>query len=648
MENRVLLEKYRVSHDIAGMPIELRRDASGVTCKAEEIESGREVALQFVTVRNLTPELRETIEVEAAAAKQINHVNVPKLYDFGFDNREVIYATEFFEGETAESWVTMHGPMPVRVVLRIALQVVSALAAATFQLVMHRAIHPGNILIVSNQTSEGEWPLIKVLNFGRVRPQLRKFGYGTVRDKTAPFASPEQLMHGTVDFRSEVYSLGCTLWSLLTGVSPFSAPGEPLDVAQMTPAMERFHGVPRKVRRLIIEMAATDPNDRPLDPVMMTERLERCLAAVTRREAIASKLGIPLSWQRRRVARPIGPLAARPLAMAAIVIALAALAGFTLTKAALSNSLWKKFVAREPIGVPVGVAQPSVAPRTTPAFVAAASSLPNPTPNEQSSANNYIPPNPTATPETTIVATNTATPPNEIASPPAHDTEAAIPTPIPETPIVAAATAPTPNEVTSPHAPDTKVTIPTPTPETPNVAAATAPTPNEVASPQVTETKVPKVELIGPPKAKSSARHSEEDRPPRAELVEPPPPTEGPDEAAEEDSAIARVQKFPRNSEGVPRAELVEPPPSSPRKTQRKRFPPPYLTDSERAVIRKVEKRRGRSVRVTVDGDGALVRTPDGVFHARRVGTTPDGKWMLLLPSSEIVVVPPPADYIPR
>ena len=124
-------------------------------------------------------------------------------------------------------------------------------------------------------------------------------------------------MHGTVDFRSEVYSLGCTLWSLLTGVSPFTAPGEPLADAQMAPAMKRFRGVPRKIRRLVTEMAATDPDNRPLDPVMMTERLQRCLASVERREAIARKLGIPVTWQRRRVAKPLGPLAARPLVMAA-------------------------------------------------------------------------------------------------------------------------------------------------------------------------------------------------------------------------------------------------------------------------------------------------------------------------------------------
>ena len=112
MENRVLLGNTASLLDPADMPIELRRTASSVTCKGKEIDSGREVALDIVTVCDLSPETREKIEVEAAAVKQLNHVNIPVLYDFGFDHHDVIYATEFFDGETAESWVTINGPMP--------------------------------------------------------------------------------------------------------------------------------------------------------------------------------------------------------------------------------------------------------------------------------------------------------------------------------------------------------------------------------------------------------------------------------------------------------------------------------------------------------------------------------------------------------
>jgi hypothetical protein len=291
--------------------------------------------------------------------------------------------------------------------------------------------------------------------------------------------------------------------------------------------------------------------------------------------------------------------------MAAIVLALAALFGFILTKGSPANSLWKKFAAREPIGVPVGVPEASVAaaktpppaimpppasstplsdvaPATTP-VLAAVSPPPNPPPNEQSATNFPTTPMPTASPESTIIATNTA------------------------------------------------------------------PVPVQAPSPQTSDVKVPRAELIEPAPLKSSTQHVEQDRPPRAELVEPPPPTEGPEEAAAENSTKATGHKFPVvNSEGVPRAELVEPPPApSSKKTRRKRVQSSSLTESELAVIRRAS-RRTQPARVTVEGDGALVRTPDGVFHARRIGTTPDGRWMLALPSREIMVVPPPPDYIPR
>ncbi len=638
MENRILLGKYRVLLDPADMPIELRRTASSVTCKGEEIESGREVALDIVTVRDLSAEMREKIEVEAAAAKQLNHVNIPVLYDFGFEHRDVIYATEFFDGETAQSWVTTHGPMPVRVVLRIALQVVSALAAATFQLVMHRAIHPGNILIVSGQTAEGEWPLIKVLNFGRIRPGTRKFGYGTVRDKSAPFASPEQLMHGTVDFRSEVYSLGCTLWSLLTGVSPFNAPGEPLADAQMAPAMQRFRGVPSKVRRLIAEMAATDPDNRPLDPVMMTERLQRCLVSVERREAIARKLGIPITWQRRRVAKPLGPLIARPLAMAAIIIAFAALAGVLLTKVSQPRSLWKQFTTRDEIGVPVGVTEPSVAP--------AVPSQPKPS----------LPP---------LIATSSTTSPTQASTTQATPNIAAASTPAPNVttaPIVAANEAIPPPQNASPNEQSAgSISVPPVTEPvqdaSPATVAANSPAPPIQPSPAnvAHETAdAPRAELIEPPPVTGSASHTrakahtQQEKVPRAELIEPPPPGEGATNFTADNSDADETKSFSRNSEGVPRAELVEPPRSlSSRKIRREVPLSSSLTASERAAIRRAA-RHTRPTRGPVEGDGAMVRTPNGVVHGKFIGTTPDGQWMLALPSRRIMIVPPPPEFEPR
>ena len=685
MENQALLDKYQVELDAAGMPVELRRHATGVTCKGHEIESGRKVAVEFVPARSFDAETRKKIETDAIAAQQINHVNIPKLYDFAFDGKDLVYVTEFFDGRTAESWVTTYGPMPVRAVLHVALQVVSALGAATFQLVMHRAIHPGNLLIVSGQTTEGDAPLIKVLHFGRADPKLFTSGKkGNGIDKSAPFASPEQLETGTVDFRSEIYSLGCTLWSLLTGVSPFNAPGKPLAGAQMAAAMKRFRGVPRKIRRLITQMAATNPDDRPLDPVVMTQHLQDCLASVERREAIARKLGIPATWHRRRVAKPVGPLALRPFAMAAVLVA-AALTGFVITNGSSVNSLWRTFSDRGPIGTPIGVSETSISSSETNAGTRAASNdaaaavseavllknlnatksaannttstpsadtspvttppppvvastnqnmldpAPNPSPNESGRQSGAVaaPENVTAGSQNSVVAVAGESQP---PSPNEQNTKAV------ESPIAQTASSAAPDAAATTT--ETAVIKPT---ESATVADSTTSSAN----------KVPRAELIEGPPSKSPAPRkyladkSDQGVVPRAELVEPPPPAEGPEDATANNSARAKsAPSSTEKMENVPRAELIEPPPA--KTVPQKRAQSSYaLSKSELAAIKNAS-RRAPHARIWADGDGAMVQTPGGMVHARLVGTTRDGQWMLSLPSRKIIIVPPPPDFIPR
>jgi serine/threonine protein kinase len=678
MENRTFLGKYRAVYDRAGMPVELRRSAAGVTCHAQEIETGRDVALELVPTRGLDAETREKIASDAAAAKQVNHVNIPVLYDFGFDGDDLVYVTEYLEGTTADSWLATHGPMPVRAVLHIALQFVSALGAAALNLVFHRAIHPGNILIVSGQTAEGEWPLIKVLNFGRMASNLgvsaKKMGLSA---QLAPFASPEQVKEGTVDFRAEIYSLGCTLWSLLTGVSPFNAPGETLAEAPMAEAMKRFSGVPKKIRRLITEMAATNPDERPLDPVMMTERLQDCLASVARREAIARRIGIPATWQRRRVARLVRPVTARPFAMATVVLVLAALIAAYVTKGSKLHSLWTRS-AQAPIGVPVGVPERSIASNenisvkpvsgdTATATREAdlvnhlnaatkpdgASALPSPAQESPASPS----------PPSTVAATNQETAgPSPASTPDLSEQQTAV-APVPPTIAAAAQNSapviPVEPRPSLPNEEKTNAAGSSPPETAPSPAAAAAGTTTETATTEPTEhaavassntnspNKVPRAELIEGPPLKSSASHnrlaheSNRSAVPRAELVEPPPPREEP-----EDATGKGPPPSTEKMENVPRAELVEPPPP---KTTRQRHAQPsnVLTKSELAVIRKVSRRAARQ-RIRVDGDGAMVQTPDGMVHARFVGTTPDGQWMLALPSRKIMIVPPPPDFIPR
>ena len=153
------------------------------------------------------------------------------------------------------------------------------------------------------------------------------------------FASPEQIQTGKVDFRSQMYSLGATLWFLLTGSAPLEG------AASLNEATQ----VPLAVRQLLRQMLAADPSERPLDPLALQNGITETLDNMHRRDAVAGKLGLPLAAEATvnpDQPRPIRPLTWKPLALAALLIGLAAVAAVTVAQYSRS---------RQAIGVPVGV-----------------------------------------------------------------------------------------------------------------------------------------------------------------------------------------------------------------------------------------------------------------------------------------------------
>src|ERR1051326_9403514 len=305
MEHKIFLGKYRVAQDeIALGAVEPSTVAVGATEQAapariyrgEEINSGRTVTVEVIPAGAFKPSVREKLEGEATAAKQIKHVNIPALYDFGIEDDQLIYVTEYFDGSSAEEWVNDHGPMPTGSVLRIALQVVGAMGAAAFHKISHHAINPANLILVPGQTPEGDWPLVKVLHFIGVAPTFVEGDMSVAAfDKSLHSVSPEQLQGGTVDFRSEIYSLGATMWFLLTGAPPLMAPKGPLAMQPTTIglAVDKLKGMPKRVRRLVSQMLSVDPAARPQDPLAVYRQIQDCVAQVERRESMAKRLGVP-------------------------------------------------------------------------------------------------------------------------------------------------------------------------------------------------------------------------------------------------------------------------------------------------------------------------------------------------------------------
>jgi serine/threonine protein kinase len=367
MERTTFAEYYRLCGKGDGSPRELSRTGSAIIYKAKDIRSGEPVTLELIPISSVDPVARERFEEQARAAQLLDHINIAKICAFGVEDDHFVLVSEYLEGETADSWIAEDGPMGLDAVLRIALQVVSALSAASFHGLTHPAIWPSNLVIVPGATAEGGWPFIKLVNL--VNFGLNGFNPASHSSETreAQFASPEQLQHGIVDFRSEIYSLGATMCFLLTGAAP--SPG--------TIPLQQLHGFPKRVRNLLVQMLRNNPDERPQDPVGFAQEIRDCLSSVERRQALARRFGIPLvSIIPRTSERPRVWVSRRALALAVLALMLAALAA-TLLPEPIRAVLHRNRTIKT-IGVPIGV--PEASSSTDPALAQATAPIPNQSP----------------------------------------------------------------------------------------------------------------------------------------------------------------------------------------------------------------------------------------------------------------------------
>jgi serine/threonine protein kinase len=359
MERTTFLEHYCTSHSSEGAPRELNRTGAAITYRAIDERSGDAVALTLIPIASIDPATREQFEEQARAAQKVRHINIAKVFDFGHEEDHFVYVSELLQGEPLASWVEEHGPMPADAVLRVAEQIVSVLSTASFHKLTHCAVQPSNLMIVPGSTPEGGWPFVKLMNFGLAGLKLDKPNGGHGHEESfsaAPkFASPEQVQHETVDFRSEVYSLGATMYFMLTGAVP------PTDLRR-----QQLRVFPKALRNLLGNMLRHDPNQRPKDPVALTEMIRECLARIERRQALARRLGVPLAGViPRKSGAPSTPLAQvfrGILVFAALVLAAGVLGAFLLP--ADINPFRHRTAAKPVIGVPIGV--PEISPSAPP------------------------------------------------------------------------------------------------------------------------------------------------------------------------------------------------------------------------------------------------------------------------------------------
>src|SRR5438132_2019215 len=277
-------QQYELLRREDGSFWELGRGAMGITFKAYDTNLRFPVALKVINSAYLESDTaRQRFLREARAAAALRHPNVASVFNLGTEQDKYFYVMEFIDGETVEARVKRQGPLEPAEALNIALQVTRALTVAAKQQLVHRDLKPTNLMLVDQ---EGE-QIVKVIDFG-----LAKVARNTGEDSgaltvagfvgTPHFASPEQIEEGEVDVRSDIYSLGVTLYFGLTGQSPFSGSiGQVMSQQLYKPLpIESLARLPRCVVSLLQHMMEKDPNNRPQTPQDLQKAILACLEEI--------------------------------------------------------------------------------------------------------------------------------------------------------------------------------------------------------------------------------------------------------------------------------------------------------------------------------------------------------------------------------
>jgi hypothetical protein len=236
----------------------------GAVYEAEDLESGRRVALKVLSHRLDSPDARERFFREGRLAASINHPN--SVYIFGTEEvgGTPVIAMELVSGGTLQERVRARGPLPIGEAVDCVLQIIEGLSAAQRIGILHRDVKPSNCFI-------GEGGAVKIGDFGlsistavRTEPALTATGAFL---GTPAFCSPGQLRGEELNVHSDMYSVGATLFYLLTGRTPFDVPNMvqllAIVLEQRSPSPRKFRPeVPQGLAKVVLRCLEKQPGER--------------------------------------------------------------------------------------------------------------------------------------------------------------------------------------------------------------------------------------------------------------------------------------------------------------------------------------------------------------------------------------------------
>ena len=212
---------------------------------------------------------------EAQAAAGLMHPNVVNVYDVGQDRGLYYMVMELVEGITLKDYIEKKGRLSAKETVSIAIQMVTGLQAAHNQHIIHRDIKPQNIII----SKDGK---VKVTDFGIARATTSTQTISTSVMGSVHYTSPEQARGGVVDEKSDIYSIGITLYEMVTGHVPFDGDST-VSVAlkhlqeQITSPAEEVEDLPYSLECIIMKCTQKNPNLRYHDCASLLLDLKRSL-----------------------------------------------------------------------------------------------------------------------------------------------------------------------------------------------------------------------------------------------------------------------------------------------------------------------------------------------------------------------------------
>ncbi len=275
MIGRVLDDRYRVGPRVA-------RGGMATVYEATDLRLDRVCALKIMhTGLGDDDEFAARFVREARHAAKLSHPNVVAVFDQGDDHGTLFLAMEYIPGHTLRDLIRKEAPMAPRKALALIEPVLSALAAAHQAGMIHRDVKPENVLLANDGR-------IKVADFGLARAvsaETQHTATGGVLIGTVSYLSPELVVDGKADARSDVYAAGVIIYEMLTGRKPHEGES-PIQVAykhvheDVPPPSDVVPGIPAYVDALVARATARDRSLRPADAQVLLHQVRRVRGAL--------------------------------------------------------------------------------------------------------------------------------------------------------------------------------------------------------------------------------------------------------------------------------------------------------------------------------------------------------------------------------